>query len=377
MIQRVRPLLLPLVIALLAAAAYRARIADEMMDFQVYRTAAARALAAEELYRPADGHYQFKYLPAFAVGMAPFAILGVETAQALWFALSVALLLVTVRWSLHGLPARRRSAPVLAGLTVLLMGKFYAHELTLGQANILLATLLVAALLAVQNDRARVAGLLVGLGAFVKPYALILLPWLALDRGLVAALPALAVLLIGLLAPAAIYGWTANLDLLAGWYRTATGSTASNLLGIDNVSLAAMWAKWIGPGSTASALAAATAIAALGLVVVVWRRRRGIDRPEYLEWALLMLLIPLISPQGWDYVLLLGTPAVVCVLDRWADVTPGWRWLTGAALAFMGLTLFDLMGRALYSRFMALSGVSVAALAVAGLLAHLRWRKLA
>ena len=44
-----------------------------MVDFEVYRTAAARALDAEPLYRADDGHYQFKYLPAFALAMAPFA----------------------------------------------------------------------------------------------------------------------------------------------------------------------------------------------------------------------------------------------------------------------------------------------------------------
>ena len=48
--------------------------------------------------------------------------------------------------------------------------------------------------------------------------------------------------------------------------------------------------------------------------------------PEYLECALLMLLIPLVSPQGWDYVLLLATPAVVCLVDRWREFPTIWRW---------------------------------------------------
>ena len=89
-----------------------------------------------------------------------------------------------------------------------------------------------------------------------------------------------------------------------------------------------------------------------------------------------MLLIPLLSPQGWDYVLLLGTPAVVCLLDRWSE-----RGASGASprrsrSALMGLTIFDLMGRALYGRFMALSIVSVAAIGAAVALTHLRWRLL-
>jgi hypothetical protein len=45
---------------------------SELVDFVVPRTAAERFLAHEPLYRPEDGHYQYKYLPAFAAAMVPF-----------------------------------------------------------------------------------------------------------------------------------------------------------------------------------------------------------------------------------------------------------------------------------------------------------------
>jgi hypothetical protein len=90
-----------------------------------------------------------------------------------------------------------------------------------------------------------------------------------------------------------------------------------------------------------------------------------------------MLLIPLISPQGWDYVLLLATPAIVCLVDRWRELTTAWQWGVGIALALIGFTMFDIMGRDLYGRFMALSAITVCALTVAAGLAHLRSRQLA
>ena len=148
-----------------------------MVDFGVYRTAAARALAAEPLYRGDDGHYQFKYLPAFAMAMAPFAALDREAAKVIWFALSAGLLTAFVRWSVRGLPERRRSEPVLAGLVVLFMAKFYAHELTLGQTNIMLGCLLAAALLAVQIDQPMVAAALSDRGVRQRTRRF-LLPWL-------------------------------------------------------------------------------------------------------------------------------------------------------------------------------------------------------
>ena len=91
---------------------------------------------------------------------------------------------------------------VLIGFAILFMAKFYAHELTLGQTNILLATLIVAGLLAVQVDEPHLGAGLFALAAFVKPYALILLPWLAVSAGFGPALTGLGVLGLGLAAPA-------------------------------------------------------------------------------------------------------------------------------------------------------------------------------
>jgi hypothetical protein len=373
---RLRPLVWPLLILAVTATLYGTKIRQEMVDFEVYRTAGRRALAAEPLYRPSDEHFQFKYLPAFALAMAPFALIDAEAAKAIWFALSAGLLTAYLRWSVRGLPERRRSERVLLWLTAALMLKFYAHELTLGQTNILLGSLMVGALLATQVDEPRVAGILIGLAAFVKPYALLLLPWLAFSAGAPAALACFIVLVAGLVLPAFVYGWTGNVELLVAWFLTITGSTAGNLLGADNVSLAAMWAKWLGAGTAATALATITTGGLLGLVATVWVRRQNVDNPDYLECALLMLLVPLLSPQGWDYVLLLGTPAVVCLLDRWSEVSQRWQVAIALSLGLMGLTIFDLMGRALYAQFMALSIVSVAAMGTALALTHLRWRAL-
>ncbi len=309
--------------------------------------------------------------------MAPFGVLDRETGKALWFAISVGLLALLLRWSVAALPERRLSQGILLGFAIVLMAKFYAHELVLGQVNLLLGALLLMSLLSIQIGRPLIAAGLVGVAVFIKPYALILVPWLLVTQGWPAAVMAAGIVALGLLLPAVMYGWSGNLDLLRGWLHTVTDSTLPNLLGNDNVSIAAMWAKWLGPGSVASTLAWLTVAGTLVLVIVTWWRRRSVSAPEYLECALLMLLIPLISPQGWDYVLLLATPAVVCLVDRWRELRRSWQWVLGVALALMGLTMFDVMGRTLYGRFMALSLVSVCALIVAAGLVHVRWRGLA
>src|SRR4030095_16584365 len=236
---------------------------------------------AEPLYRPEDGHYQFKYLPMFAVVMAPLGALSQDVGKIIWYALSVGFLAALLRWSVVALPARRMSQLSLVLIAILLMAKFYVHELLLGQTNLLLGVLLVGALLAVQRDRALGAGALVGAAVFVRPYALRLVPWLLVAKGWRAIAMAASVVATGLLLPAIVYGWSGNLDLLLGWLRTVTDSTAPNLLGNDNVSIAAMWAKWVGPGSSATVLTLATLVATGALVIVAWRRRREVAAPRH------------------------------------------------------------------------------------------------
>jgi hypothetical protein len=373
----VRYLVPALLCAALALLLFEIRVGRSMRDFAVYRQAATRARYAEPLYRPEDGHYQFKYLPIFACAMAPFAWFSEEGAKTIWYALSCIAGLMLVCWSIRLLPERRLPSSGLFWLTLCCMAKFYGRELELGQANIVFGTLLLGALGALNVTFPTVAGLCVAAAFFIKPYGVLFAPWLAVAGGRRAMATFLAVVCVGVTFPAMVYGWSGNLELFGSWYRTVTSSTVPNLLGADNISLASMWAKWLGSGATAATLAALSSLAALGLGVVVWLKRTAVPSPAYLEVSLLMLLVPLLSPQGWDYVLLLATPAVVCLIDRWPQVDHRWQWLTGLALATMGLTLFDVMGRTLYERFMATSAISVCAILLAIALTHLRWTKLA
>jgi hypothetical protein len=365
-----------LLIALFALA-WAAYIHRHLIDFEVYLVAGQRVVHAENLYRPDDGHFQSPSLPAFAFPMAAFARMPTAVARLLWYAQSCGLLVTFVRWSVRELPGRNLKEPTLWWIVGILFAKFYFRELNLGQTNALLGVLLIGALRAARIDARWRAGVLVGLGVFVKVYALILLPWLLLAAG-AAGLGAMAcVISIGLLLPAAAYGWQGNIDQLSAWSRTVTESTGASLMGGGNISALTMWTKWTGEGPHIRVLAAATILLALGLLAMaVWRRRRVTD-PLYLEFGLLMLLIPIISPQGWDYLLLLATPAIVLVIDRWRLVRVPWRVVTGLALFFLSFTVHDLLGRKLYLFLMGTSVQSVSALTLFVCLIHLRHKELA
>ena len=349
----------------------------ELVDFAVPRTAAVRFLAQEPLYRPDDGHFQYKYLPAFAPLMVPFTWVSKEVGQAAWFTLTAAMAFAFVRLSLIALPDRRLSPRVLVWLTALLTGKFFVKELAFGQFNLPVGLLLIGAVIAAQHGRGLAAGAAIAAGVFVKPYALVLVPWLARTFGWRPFVPFTLVMAAGLLLPAVTYGWNGNLTLLHEWYRTVTDTTGPNLLNVDNISFASMWAKWIGPGPLASALALGSAVTAVaaGGAVMLWRRQ--VAEPNYLEAAYFCLLIPLLSPQGWDYVLLLGLPGYMCLVDRWRDLSTGWRAVALTGFFLTSFMVFDLLRRTLYLSLVELSASSVGAVLIAACLIRLRWKAVA
>ena len=99
------------------------------------------------------------------------------------------------------------------------MAKFYAHELVLGQVNLLFAVLAVLGIVWLRRGADAAAGLLFALAVVVKPYAMIFAPWLATRRNRLAFAAMVAGLAMLLVLPATRYGWDGNLHLLSDWWR--------------------------------------------------------------------------------------------------------------------------------------------------------------
>src|SRR5262245_34915907 len=210
-----RPLVLTLLCAALALLLFEIRIGRGMRDFAVYRQAATRALYAEPLYRPEDGHYQFKYLPIFAYAMVPFAWFSEDGAKTFWYALSCIAGLILIYCSIRLLPDRRWPSSGLFWLTLCCMAKFYGRELALGQANVVFGALLLGSLGALGLAFPAVAGLCVAAAFFIKPYGVLFAPWLAVAGGRRAIATFLVVVSVGVTFPALVYGWSGNLELFS------------------------------------------------------------------------------------------------------------------------------------------------------------------
>jgi hypothetical protein len=373
-----RRLILGLVALLIVAAiVFVFRLSHRLPDFEVYARAASRALAGEPLYRPEDGHWLFKYLPAFAVAAIPIALVPLQVAKLLWFLTSVAVLVFFLRVTVAVQPLVRKPSWILVAVTLVVMGDFYGHELRLGQTNLLLATAAVGAVLAMKQGREILAGTLVVVAVVLKPYAVLLLPWLLARRKRAAIVAAAVGMLAVLFLPVVRYGFDSTVRLHVDWWHTVTTSVDESLLNTDNISWLAMYTRWFGAGGLAPGLTTITVASALAITVYVFRMRGAVEFPDLLEASLLLTLMPLMSPQGWEYTLLTATPAVMCLVNYSDQLPTLLRRLTFVALAVIGLSIYDLMGRTAYTAFMRASGVTIAFFVVIAALVILRRRQIA
>jgi hypothetical protein len=361
----------------LAVTAYAWKISRRLPDFEVCRKTAARVLAAEPLYRETDGHWKFKYLPANGVIWAPVALLPRPVARAMWYATMLALLVVLLRTSASLIPDPLYSRGWLIGATFVLLGKFFVHEIELGNFNILMATLVVYAAYCMTRGKEALAGVLITCAVVIKPYAVLFVPYLVARRRLASILSALAALAVALILPAAIYGWDGNVKLLEDWWRTVTTSTTPLLADRNNVSALSVFTRLLGPDSPAAMLAMATVAALLATAAVVFFMRGRMASPEGLEVGILLTMIPIISPQGWDYVFLISAPGVMYLVNYHTKLPPVIRALVIAALLVAGFSIFDVIGRTALTFVMTWSIITLCYVVQIGGMAALRVRRVA
>jgi hypothetical protein len=352
-----------------------------MIDFEVNNTAGQRIRAGETLYRQEDGHYEFKYPPFAAVLYVPVSFLPLAEAKFAWFLLILGSSVLVFQLSYTLVRPEAKKAWVLRVFSPLILAKFFLRELQLGQINALITALLLIMVTVIMRDEDRPggaregwAGILWGVSSALKPYALIFLPYWVLKKRWLVLAGGILVLVLAFLGPTLFYGPSGNIQVHGEWLNSLSRSTPGLLGTQDNVSLIALFIKWTGRAQLSRALYLVT-VAVLALVFLfLMIRGRGIPRGMILESALLLTLIPIVSPLGWDYTLLSSVPALMLVLNRLDAFSRTARAFLILNLAAAGLSIYDLMGRVLYAKFMSLSIITLNFLVLAAFLAWLRMK---
>jgi len=371
--------LLVLAAIVLFSLVFLIRMKDEMADFEVNYKAGQRIRSGETLYRTADGHWQFKYPPFSAFLYVPLTLLPLALAKAVWFGLIVAasVSIIVISSKLIDYKYDTFLSPVL--ITVLVMGRYFFREIQLGQINALITFLLVALIWLLARSQtaaaAAVGGALGGLATALKPYALVFFPYFALRKKWTALALGLAVLSLAIFAPALSYGWKGNLIVLGEWRSSLAASTPSLLSSQDNVSLIGFLMKRTHDQSVSLVVYGIILAALGGLVLFLLHRGSRLSQSTVLDGFLLLALIPLISPLGWDYTFLCAAPAVMLICRHYDKYRPFWKGVLVFNFLIISLSLYDLMGRGLYATFMSSSIITLDFLALVGYLAYLRIKR--
>jgi hypothetical protein len=284
---------------------------------------------------------------------AGFSALPLEAAKALWYILMWAFAAASFFLSSRLLAAEPGKKTALISLSFLTLLKFLGREVELGQANLLIIFALTLMLFLYLRGKETAAGLLWGFSLFFKPYALVFAPYLALKKSFKTLAAGISLLLAGLAVPSLFYGLRGNIQVLKEWPSTLSRSTAGLLSVYDNASLPAFFLKILGPsGSKIAGMIFAGALAVLASVFF-WMIRRGIRssaslRPEVLECSFLFILIPYLSPLGWNYNYLYSLLAVMLLLRVFPLFPRLLQIVLAINFAVVGTSVVEVWGRGLF-----------------------------
>ncbi len=359
------------------------KVRGKMADFEVNYKAGERILWGETLYRYEDGHYMFKYFPSSALIYIPLSYLSLNAAKAVWYALVVfcSVFLFILSYRLTDFPKKMAAALVL--LPPLVLAKYFFREIELGQINAVVTVILLLMVWFITSENGRsspkrkfFAGCLLGIASALKPYAIIFFPYFIVKKKWRVLLGGFVVVFFAFLAPSIYYGFDGNLTVHREWYSTLSHSTPALLATPDNTSLVGFFMKWAGD-QTLSLILAGTAAGLLGLLVLFLIFRGGkLTRPEVLECGVLLICIPLVSPLGWDYTLLMSALGVTILVNNFSHFPKGWQILLLLNAIIIAFFSYDILGRELYGTFMRLSITTLNFLLVIGYLSYLRVKKI-
>jgi hypothetical protein len=380
-----RPLIKTLILTALISAVvflFIAKVRTGMVDFEVNYTAGKRLRWGETLYRVEDGHYMFKYPPPSAILYAPLTYLPLDLAKALWYVLVIISSGAIVFLSKNLFPEKKRPDKWTLFLSFLILSRYYFREIKLGQINAFItALLLLMTVILIISEKKHsqklgaLSGIVWGTAVFLKPYALIYFPYFILRKKVIPIISGFVFICFALAAPSLYYGWDGNVEVLKEWITTLSQSTPNLLSTQDNISIFAFFSKWSNDAEWAVYPSLIIIFGLALLVFFVIKNRSPIKFPTFLESSLILMCIPLVSPLGWDYTLLMALPGLMIILDHFSSFPRSWKIGLIINLCIIFFSLYDILGRDFYAFFMSLSVITINFLILLFYLVYLRFKR--
>lgn len=352
-----------------------------MKDFEVNYNAGKRLSYGETLYRTGDGHYTFKYFPSAAFLYLPLSFLPLDIAKATWYFLIIFCSYSLFYISTEMLPQKHRPS-YLTAFSVLILAKFLFREINLGQINALVTLVLLLMIRTIAfpkkteaTQREIRAGILWGLATALKPYSLIFFPYFIVKKKWKVLLSGIGFISLALLAPSLYYGIKGNTIVIKEWIITFSQSTPSLLTSGDNISIMAFFMKWTGNQNASFILSGMIFTLLALLILIAIFKGKEMARTSVLECSILLILIPIVSPLGWDYTLLLSVLGITIIIHNFFNFLKIWRIILIVNFLIISLSIYDLMGKKFYEMFMSWSVLTINFLVIIGYLSYLRFKR--
>ncbi len=280
-------------------------------DFAVYYAAGKRVLHSAAIYPPGEKDH-FLYAPIFAIVLAPFAILPRHAAQGAFFLVNAWGLVALILGSGAMLFGRGRTLPAtLIVVPVVLSSILINNNFEHGQVNLPVLALCVWAIVYARESRSIASGAMLAAAILIKPFALLAGLYLLL-RGRFAAIGwtivAAAVLLA---APILIFGPHGLVEQTEAYIQSVASMTDRYRTMLTNQSAVAGIARLeLSAGGEAAAASSRPLWMGMGFEAVlialeaqwIWRAvRTPGDEVEHDRSALagLFCLMPGFAPISW------------------------------------------------------------------------------
>ena len=335
-------------------------LGESIKDYELWHTTGQHVVHGEQIYPVRAHKFPFMYPPTAALLLAPVSLLGQTGVIVVLVLLNVAAWIASIILSVRLASGTWRRQHLLVYVVPSLIVSVYVwSNFHLGQPSLLLLALLLGAFVALQVSRQFFAGSLVALAAAIKAFPFITIVYLLYRRYFVAAAALILVLaFLLILLPAPFRGWTqARWDLQRwtegmllkydekgvaqrpgrsnSWRNQSIFGVANRLLRhIDaDEQRAVHRPRYVNVADlgfkAVNGIILGTAIL-LGLifVAVMPRRQRRTPETDALEFALLIMLMLIVTPLAFGYLFAaLLYPFTVAVFRLVRQPSP---WLLGA-----------------------------------------------
>lgn len=296
-------------------------------------------------------HWVQAHPPLMTLLLAPFVSWwGTLGAQVVFAIISVGLILLTLivlfQSGVIGFSPRDK----LVILLLVLASEPVISALRLGQSGPLLGALMTLGWLCLRRDRAVRAGIALGVATSLKLYPGLLLPYLLL-RNRRAFLSALGTIGALALLTGLITGWSTFQE----FYRTAQGVVPRYEAYPGNISFLGALAR---SGLTHHRIFFYT-VSILGVGMIGLFFLRGTSAPKNqsdldLEYAVVILLMPLLSPIAWDHYLSILIMPLMILGSIAFRRSSGWGSVPGLITLIWVLCLPDTLFTSIYQRLLSL-----------------------